>query len=193
MMVRPRIRRYPGPFGAVQVFDVQVGASLDDGHNWGGTLYRVSITASPGNTSTNVTDSFHRYTNVTIPGGATITKAYITVEAHSGTDAGVLSNIYANDHDDAVAPTDNAEMVALARTTAFTAWDGEVFSADTPTNSDDIAAVIQEIIDRGGWNSGQALMIIWDDDGSPNDKRYRIHSYDGQPIQTQKLHVEYTT
>lgn len=197
LLSRPRRRRVSG--GASGVVDVQVAASGDDGRSWSGTATGFGDTdafiqvgeSSPGTT---VVDGWARFVNVTIPAGATITVAYITVEENvdNGDGAGTLTDIFMEAADDPTAPTTQADHAGRARTTAFTAWDDIDFTADTPTDSPDIASVIQEIIDRGGWNSGQSMQILWDDGGS-TDHWYAPWSYDGNTAKAVKLHVEWSS
>lgn len=135
-----------------------------------------------------------RFTNVTIPGGATIQSAKITVVARGSVpDGSQKTNIYAEDVDDAVAPTTKTEHDDDVRTTNFTAWDDEDFVVDAETDSPDLAAVIQEIVDRGSWLSGNSLMILWDDDGSLDGDYCVMYQYDDDTTKAMKLHVEYTT
>ncbi len=196
MMVRPRLRRYPGPSGVVQVFDVQVGALADDGMSDATPFYGVNFIRIGSTTDNPDRDSWVRFPNVTIPGGATIVVAYMTVESKDSDNdgVGVKTNIYAEDADDAIAPTDRTEHQADVRTTSFTVWDDEDFVVDTPTDSPSIVNVIQEIVDRGGWNSGQALMILWDDDETgAGVLQYALYDYFDDTTRAIKLHVEYTT
>ncbi len=50
----------------------------------------------------------------------------------------------------------------------------------------DIASVIQEIVDRGGWNSGNSLVIIITGTGTRT-----AEAYDGDQAGAPLLHVEY--
>lgn len=191
---RPRIRRYPS---GLQTFtlDLTVGASLDDGWSTGVPQFDATSTSLYVGVGATAVDSFARYTNVTIPGGATIQSAYITANQNLATHdgAGVKTNIYLEDADTAVAPTSRAEHAADVRTTAFTAWDDDEWAVDTDKDSPDIASVVQEVVDRGSWASGNAMMILWDDDGSDADSYYEPHSYDQSAGVSIRMHVEYTT
>ena len=138
---------------------------------------------------------FCRFPNVTIPQGATVTDA--TFHAFSYTERGgtVYSNIYANNVDDAVAPTNGAELTALVKTAAFVTWDN-MPTANPPGHehiSGDISAVLNEVFARSGWRDGNALQIIWEDNGSAKYS-YRMVSfidYDSGNYKME-LHVEWT-
>ncbi len=174
--------------------DIQIAASGDDGHSFSGGAFTSTFSntiVGDGGASGTV-DSFHRFTNVEIPQGATITAAHITVVGRVSPESNVKTNIYLEDADDAVAPTTQAEHAADVRTSAFTAWDDVEPAQDVETDSPDIASVLQEIIDRDGWSSGQSLMILWDDDGSGANVNHDVHSYDGDTTKAVKLHVEWS-
>lgn len=178
--------------------DVSVAANADDGESVGGAFFAARNFVSVGqDDDTNVQELFARFLSVTVPQAATIDVAYITVEPQDGDlgDTSVLSNIYFEDADDAVAPTSNAEHAADVRTTAFTAWDNFDFTTDVPVNSPSIVDVIQEVVDRGSWTSGNAMMLLLDDDSTPNGTvhLYRFYSFEhatGDPI---ALHIEWST
>lgn len=177
------------------IIDVSVSLGVDDGYS----------STAPGFTDTGnqlligqdassfILTAWARFQSVAIPQAASIDVAYITVEADDSSFDGsaMRTNIYFNDVDDAVAPTDQANHAAKVRTTEFTPWDGEDFVVDTPTNSPSIVAVIQEIVDRAGWASGNDIMLLWDDDGSPGLTAYSIWGFEGSGNDI-ILHVEYT-
>lgn len=168
-----------------QTFASDVGVQADDGYiNDNPTFDATGVELIAGEWSAGSRQNNHawmRYPNVTIPAGARIDAATMTVKVKwAGNDgSGVKTNIYANDEDDASAPTTKAEMEGKSLTADFTAWDdADLGPLNTEVASPDISAPIQEVIDRGGWASGQALMLLWRDDGSSSDKRYSIWSWD---------------
>lgn len=173
--------------------EISVAASADDGYSTSvGNFSSDTIVDLVGNTD-RVFDSFYRFLNVTVPQGATIVAAYLEVIASSSAAlANVLTNIYADDTDDAVAPVGRVAHANKVRTTAFTAWDGPAaWVLGTTYQSPDIAAVIQEIVDRAGWKSGNALQVLWDDDGSPSSTHVRSYNWDDITYAAPLLHIEY--
>lgn len=124
-------------------------------------------------TGTNFLDitSGFRFPNVTIPQGATINSAtfhYTAFDTDSTNPPNVV--IFAEDIDDSPTFTttgsDSPDTVAFggsrATTTTGVAWPlsagGQILN--TATSSPDISSVIQEVIDRPGWSSGNALSIL---------------------------------
>ncbi len=176
------------------MFDGQVGVGADDGFWREGNGINVgAANLGIGYSGSQPYNSWARWTNVTIPGGATIDLAHITVVETNNGPFTVKSDLFFEDSDDAVAPTTYQEGDALVRTTSFTPWDDESFVLDAVTDSPSIVDIVQEICDRGGWNSGQSMMLIWDDGVTPAVNFYRPYSYENTPAKAIKLHVEYTT
>lgn len=187
-------RRGLGGDGVPQTFDGAVAVSADDGY-WaeGGTFFNSSWNNMIiGDSAGTFYHSWHRVPSVTIPNGATIDSGYFEPYMRSwGNDgSGTKTNVYFNTADDAVAPTGWADADGKGTTTAFVAWDDENFSEGFK-QSGDIAAAVQEIVDRVGWASGQAMMILWKNDSSTDPKRYKGNTIDFGPYAA-KLHVEFT-
>lgn len=123
------------------------------------------------------TRSFFRFPNVTIPKGVTIESAYLKLTVSSRYDT-VETYVAANAADNPSAPTTSASLHALTLTSAVSAkWSQVGTSTDVQYTSPDIKTVIQELIDRAGWASGNAMMIIVYDDGDTNDYSY-VYGYD---------------
>lgn len=190
---RPRARR--ALYGSSGTVDVVPGVSGDDGYtttgggfsSGGGNLAIGHVIGEP------TYETFVRFPNVTIPREATIQIAYLVVVETSTGPFTVKSNLYFEDADDAVAPTSRAEHVADVRTTAFTVWDDESFVKDADTQSPSIVDAIQEVTDRGSWVSGNALQLLWDDDGTAGTNFYRGATFDHATLDSVELHVEWST
>lgn len=114
---------------------------------------------------------YGRFINVTIPQGATINSAKLIVTA-GATRTGTVckGKIQGDDADDAAEVTDHTAFDAIIRTTASVTWDPiPTMATNDENDSPDIASVIQEIIDRPGWASGNAMTIILQDDEELSD------------------------
>jgi hypothetical protein len=141
-----------------------------------------------------------RFTNVTIPPGSVITAAYLTLRARlSESGTACLTRISAEDVDDAPTFADDLAVFITrwnARTAARVNWDNiPNWTADTNYNSPEIKTVIQEIVDRAGWASGNDIVIFWEDfeDRSTHavcNRRSAI-PYDLTPANAPILHIEY--
>jgi hypothetical protein len=136
-----------------------------------------------------------RFQNVTIPAGATINSAVIRFTASlTRTNATVGSiAIHCEDEDDASTFTTASNNISSrSLTTASTTWQDEViWFANQTYDSPDFSEAVQEVIDRGGWASGNALAAIFV--ASISVKRRRAAwSYDGKPGSAPELIITYT-
>lgn len=109
------------------------------------------------------------FRSVDVPQGAYISNAYLTLTAFND-DSGTTVNtkIRAYDADDITGDlSTSAEWDAMFPsnlTTAEVQWDSIAsWTQYNEYNSPDISSVIQEIIDRPGWSSGNDMCIFWDD------------------------------
>jgi hypothetical protein len=144
------------------------------------------------------------FDNVTIPVGATIDDAYIEVQCYASYGTAMKSKIYgydagtATDFDD---ETDYKNRFGVNggtdnRTTANVDWND--MAAWTPASwyqSPDIKTIIQEIVNRGDWASGNGVSIVWNDyAGASGDTNARfIYSYNTGAGSAPKLHITYTS
>lgn len=151
-----------------------------------------------------------RFASVTIPAGAMITAATLSMKAYgSGSGANAKTRIRAQKADNPgvfstqgdfdariFVSNDPANGVDSAKVTTSVAWDtlGASIANGTTLTSPDISAVLQEIIDRPGWSSGNAIVLFWDDfdKRTTTDLAYRsVEDYEKGTPPT--LTVTYTT
>ncbi len=133
-----------------------------------------------------------RFTNVTIPVGAVITKAsiqfWVDENQHTAPTAVVIKGQAA---DNAPAFVNvNFNLSSRATTSASVAWALPVWPVLNAAGPDqatpDLKAVVQEIVNRPGWQSGNALAILVTGSGRRN-----AHSYDGKAAEAPLLTIEY--
>jgi hypothetical protein len=182
-----------GPTGSV---DVRVIASEDDAeeHTSDNSMDLTSTDLeliSDGGTAQEVG---MRFQSVTVPQGATITNAYIqftTDELDSGT---TNLTFYAEDIDDAPAFTGTpGNITNRSKTAASVAWNNvPAWDVEGEAGSDqrtpDLSAIVQAVVNRSGWSSGHAMVIIVTGSGERT-----AESYNGVPGSAPLLHIEYTT
>lgn len=183
--------------------DKQVSADNDDcAVYWNGSAWVIALIA----TSTqagwySVTfakmGSGLRFQSITIPKGAFITEAHLTFTADNDHSINtVKTRVRGEDVDDAATFSTVANYNGRPRTSASIDWDTiAAWTAETEYDSPDIKTVIQEIIDRAGWVSGNDIVIFWDDhdDRSSHlsDCRRTSYAYDDTAAKAAKLHIEY--
>ena len=130
------------------------------------------------------------FTNVLAQQGLKISSAYITVyipETGSYDDANV--DILGNDVDDANNFDVEADVTSRTRTTASVPWVQDSLGVGWK-QSPDISAVVQEIVNRGGWASGNDLCILVDGKSDIN-KEFKSFSYDAGASLAARLSIEY--
>jgi hypothetical protein len=132
-----------------------------------------------------------RFTSVAVPRGATITRAYLQFEADEAQSELTNLAIQGQAADNAaVFGTASGNISTRARTVASVAWSppawGLVSEAGPNQRTPELATVVQEIINRTGWASGNALALIITGSGHRTAR-----AYEGKPTGTPLLHIEY--
>jgi hypothetical protein len=105
-----------------------------------------------------------RFTNVPVPQGATIDSAYCIVHSHEGKTAEDVAIITIIGEAIDNAATYDLENLITDRpsTTASVIWTvDEEWDIWQPYRTPDISAIVQEIVDRSGWQPGNALNLIF--------------------------------
>ncbi len=104
-----------------------------------------------------------RFQDITIGQGTSISNAYIAVYGSTANSAGSATNIDVNiigdDVDNAgawVAGSSIPSGTGMTDTTAVVAWNPTTWSNDW-INTPDISSIVQEIVNRGGWTSGNDM------------------------------------
>lgn len=116
-----------------------------------------------GYVGTELTHFACRFQNVTIPNAATINSATLKVTngyMHLGVGETITSNIYGFDVDDCNhfdTDTTGTHPENNAKTTAYVAWNWDENDGVGQYESGDIKTIIQEIVNRESWASGNAL------------------------------------
>jgi len=138
-------------------------------------------------------DTAVRFRNVTVPAGATIVRAYVVFTknaASSGTDCVV--DIYGEDNATPAAFSTYADYVGRARTTATVEWTVPDWDGSDHVTSPDISDIVQEIVDLGGWTSGNDLALFIEESSSDTDAYRDACSEDHDPVYDPKLYVFWT-
>ncbi|OEK08446.1 hypothetical protein A8C32_03075 [Flavivirga aquatica] len=133
-----------------------------------------------------------RFTGINIPQGATITNAYIQFTTDETSSSGVNLTIKGeavNDASPFIKSTNNVSSRATTSTSVNwtpSAWNN-VEAAGTSQRTPNIKSILQEIINRSGWNLGNDMTLIITGTG-----RRTAESYDGVPTSSPLIHIEYT-
>lgn len=176
--------------------DWQVGADANDGH-WFATGYFYA-TYSPnhsfGNAPSSAVHAWLRFTSVGMAKGATIHSAKCSLCAYmDNAQTTCNARISHNAADNAVAPTNKTEADALSLSTAYADWSGvPAWIQDTWYDTPSLVSSTQEIVNRTGWASGNAMMLLIKDNSSSADARRNLRSYYGSTSKAAKYLVTWT-
>ena len=136
-------------------------------------------------------EGFVRFTNVGILSGATIDSAYLTIVTDPG--SYYVGDMYLKvrgiDEDNTADFTSDAS--GKDRTTANVDWDiPNPWGLGQTYVSPDIKTIIQEIIDRPGWESLNALALVIENDGSTINNAFQ--SYEKSTSNCAYLEINFT-
>ncbi|MFP5370752.1 MAG: PKD domain-containing protein, partial [Actinomycetes bacterium] len=132
-----------------------------------------------------------RFAGVALPQGAVIRKAHVQFTNDEPQTAPVTLSVAGHATDDAPAfTTASKDVSGRTRTVAAVAWSPAswptVGARDVDQRTPDLAAVLQEIVDRPGWTEGNALSLIVTGTGTRTAAAYE-RGTGKAPV----LHVEY--
>ncbi len=183
------------PQGGVTSTEVRVSARSDDAEER--ATGSVSLGSSDlefmfdGGADQNATGL--RFNGMTVPQGASIVNAYIQFEVDE-VNTGVTSlTIQGEATDDALTFSSSGGNISnRARTAALVPWDPAPWTSRGAAGIDqqtpDIRSIVQEIVNRPGWTSGNSMVIIITGTGERT-----AESFDGVAAAAPLLRVEYST
>ena len=178
-----------------QVIELRVASGSDDAEER--DTGRVSLTSSDLEL---VTDARRgpqtvgiRFTGLNVPAGAVVTSAWLQFWTDETGDVATDLVIEGEAADSPATFTNTSwDVSSRARTTAQAAWSvapwDMIGEAGLDERSPDLAAVLQEIVDRSGWASGNAMAFLITGAGTRT-----AESYNGDSARAPLLHVEYLT
>jgi uncharacterized protein YjiK len=133
-----------------------------------------------------------RFNGVTIPQGATITNAYVQFQVDEATSEATSLTVRGEATDNAATFSGTAKISPRSKTASAVPWSPAAWTtvgqAGANQQTPNLAAIVQEIVNRPGWRSGNSLAIIITGTG-----RRAAEAYNGAPAAAPLLHVEYTT
>lgn len=156
-------------------------ATVADGYvSSAGSYFNNVLYVRIGQIASTFYEAWYHFSDIDIPQGATIIEAKMKFYGYASVGDDVNARIRLNDSDNAVAPANFAAFVSLAATTAYTNWnDIDTWVANQVYYTPDIASAVQEVVDRTGWTSGNAMMLIVQYVSATNGHYRHAYSYDG--------------
>ncbi len=176
---------------------IQVAAGADDAWETdaGGNFTSASsVVAFNRNTGTSRKNGGFKFDSVAIANGDTIDSVDMQVNMKFSGDT-IDCDILANDVDSAADFSSEADVTSRTRTSASASWGPVAPSSGVRGSFSDDAvdarAVVQEVVDRGGWSSNNDMVILLDG----VDASFTFcdcHSYDGNSSKAAKLTIDFT-
>jgi PKD repeat protein len=168
----------------------QVNSSSDDVNENGSSFQATNPTVWVG---TNPSYTGLRFNNLGIPAGATISEAHLEFYVQNGQWIIVDVLIAAEAADNSMTFSSASRPSSRPLTTNRIEHHSNV---SWPTNTwniltGNLSGVVQEVVSRPGWQSGNSLSIIVKGIGSPFGRKF-VTSYDGNPAFAPRLVIQYT-
>jgi len=129
-----------------------------------------------------------------IPADQDLTSATLKMKQKQAFGAAFNAIIMGEDADNPNAPTSRSDLLGRTRTTASVTMTMGPWSDSTWHDSPDIQTVIEEIISRSGWSSGNAVILFLEDDEPGyyyTDCGINLWAYDSGAANAAKLECGY--
>jgi hypothetical protein len=130
-----------------------------------------------------------RFRNIGIPQGATISSAKITFVSAKDKNGSVSVSIYGEDTDDASSFSNSDDDITDRTSTSETvSWSfSNDWDKDETYETPDLKTIVQEIVDRGGWSSGNDMVFIL----SKNSGKREAVAHDDEEDEAPILEISY--
>jgi len=157
-----------------------VGANLDDAYMRASYWYEDQTTLSLGLKNDYYRNVGLRFTNITIPQGATIDTAWLEFYWANDQAEFITVSVHCEDTADATTFADSADYVDRwdNLTTDSVVWSIEETTNNDWDTSDLINSPVQEIINRSDWSSGNDIMILLRTLSGPGGYTKEFDSYE---------------
>lgn len=199
---------YPGDGGTVTdepyagvpykpAFEVRVSGSSNDAEQnitTGAAVYYNHTDLDLGRFSTNGQESNVglRFQNIQVPPGSTITNAYIEFTALGDNTGNMTVSIAGENVDDAATfAATTTSISSRTKTSQVVNWTPVNWVSNGTYQTDELKTIVQAIVDRAGWMSGNDMAFIFSSIASSLNKR-DAYAYDQDAAKAPKLHIEYT-
>jgi hypothetical protein len=182
-----------GGGGGTGVLDVPVRAGTDDAEQRSASTNLTSGDLDLVLDGSTVQTVGMRFTGVTVPRGAAITNAYVQFEVDEVTTGPANLTFQAQAADNPPGfTTASGNISARPRTTAAVGWIPPAWptarARGLDQRSPDLATVIQEIVSRPNWGSGNAVVLILTGSGTR-----LAEAFEGGAARAPVLHIEFGT
>ena len=178
--------------GGVVTLTAQLAASSDDANQDSNGLDLTSGTLWLGNAS-GASYAGLRFANLSVPSGASITSARLQVYSSQSQWLSLNFSLAAEAAGDSSTFSASSPPSLRPLTTQSVAHQSDTqWLANTWYALDEMAPVIQAVVGRPDWQSGNSLSVILTGTGSAWGRKF-VQSWDGSPANAPRLVIVYTT
>jgi len=184
------------------ISEEQISAGADDAEQYGSTFPgQPTLRVTGSNVRLGAYNYFYqggfRFQGIPIPAGATIDSAKLSLCDSAGYAYVAEVYIACEDVDDGAewSTSHTVQDGYTARTSARVAWNPGNWELDSWHDTPDLTSPVQEVVDRGGWGSGNNLnFLIYNRSSTPPGVRkyYFPWGYDGDSAKAAKFNCSYT-
>lgn len=141
-----------------------------------------------------------RFTGVTVPNAATINTALLAVWVGSNAEDEPWHVINLEAHDNAPAisaGSNNFNLSGRTYTGSPVIWDNANLGVGGApggfVTAPDLSAPLQDVVDRAGWSSGNAVLIsIWGNSPADSNRDLGVHFRDASSARAATFDIDYT-
>jgi hypothetical protein len=162
------------------------GSKFGSGSSWTTTYVQMGLTISTGSAS-----GAFRFTGVTIPAASTITSAKITWYPSGTYSADRIILQIAGIDEDNTADFSSSPLGRTKTTATVTGYHPNPSTNGVAKDTPSLTAIVQEIVDRAGWSSGNAMGFIIEDNGGTADNTMNWSDYNDPAGQEAVLTIDY--
>jgi len=170
--------------------NIQIASSADDGHT-DGTLDTNENQCYIGFAGVSY-HAFFTFLNVPIPQNAVVLSGVVRFTSYGNDSLDTVNmNVYIEASDDPVSPTTNADFNGRSLGDAV-AWNSlSHWITDSEYDTPDLSDELTTHFARGGWASGQNLIVILKDNGSGSPAYRQIFARDASATKQAELRIDY--
>lgn len=185
-----KVRLQNGKIVVNPIVDIDIEASLDDGHTYGATLYTTTETGYVGAYGAPSVNRYEIFNGITIPLGSTIDEAYANYYL-SASAGNPITEISFEDILNPEQPADVSEYNAkISTTTRVAQVDSMGANGWKVTNS--LIEPIQELVNSYNYDDDE-MCLLWKDNESTDSNYYQFVYWDYDLHQlASSLYIEYS-
>ena len=204
LAIRARGSRYAARIGgSLDSFETQISAGADDAVEYlftgsvalDGSPLPLGFDGAIGLAEGKTLVAF-RFPGVLLAQGSPVALARLRLVSSNGNTTPVVLRVWCEAADNSAAiTTASGSISAREKTTAFYDWSPAAWSVnqdDEATRTDALAPLVQEVVNRAGWASGNALTFLIELSPANTDTespRRRAYSYEADPNASARVNI----